>query len=134
MKLNIKGETIVEVLLALTVLAVVLGGVFAISTRSKRTIQDNQERYQAQLIANGQADGLKIYVADNGPVPPGDATDGFCMSGANLISGTDSCKRADGLYSIKITKAPGADDIFIIKVTWEGLNNINNEVDLVYGP
>ncbi|HPW48316.1 hypothetical protein KBB76_01255 [Candidatus Saccharibacteria bacterium] len=131
MKLNIKGETIVEVLLALTVLAVVLGGVFAISTRSKRTIQDNQERYQAQLIANSQADGLKIYVAEHGA--PSTTSD-FCMDGANLISETDSCKRGDGLYSVKITKAPGADDIFIIKVSWEGLNSINNEVNLVYGP
>jgi hypothetical protein len=56
------------------------------------------------------------------------------MDGANLISETDSCKRGDGLYSVKITKAPGADDIFIIKVSWEGLNSINNEVNLVYGP
>ena len=59
-----KGETIVEVLFAIVVIASALGGAFAIASRSSNTIQDSKEHYQAQLLANSQADALKSYASD----------------------------------------------------------------------
>lgn len=55
-----KGETIVEVLVSIAILSAILGSVFAITTKSQRTVRGNADRYQAQLIANEQADRLKI--------------------------------------------------------------------------
>ena len=54
-----KGDTIVEVLIAITVLAFALGTGYATANRSTLAIQSNKERYQAQLLANKQVEFLR---------------------------------------------------------------------------
>jgi type II secretory pathway pseudopilin PulG len=127
------GETIVEVLFSIAVLASALGGAFAISTRSKNTMQANQERYQAQLIANGQADNLKLYMAKNSTFG------GFCFdSNGNKQTSSDSCKFNNGnnpdLYNVSINQPNPAVNFFVIKVIWDSLvNGEQDQVELVYG-
>lgn len=56
---NHKGDSIVEVLIAITVLAFSLGTGYAIAQKSNVSIQDNKERFQAQQLANQQIELLR---------------------------------------------------------------------------
>jgi competence protein ComGC len=131
--LDKKGETIVEVLLAIAVLASVLGGTLAISARSKNTIQANHERYQAQLIANSQADNLKIFVNDHGTFT------GRCLVDGISKDSEAECKMDNGdnadLYDVYIDENPDGSGVYVIKVFWDSLvSDESDRVELVYAP
>ncbi len=67
-ELNLKkqaGDTIVEVLIAISVLAFAVGTGYATVNRSNQSILANKERYQAQLLANQQVEYLRQYVNQN---------------------------------------------------------------------
>lgn len=135
-----KGETIVEVLISLAVLSAALGGVYAITNRSQISVQANHERYEAQLLANEQADQLKLALADSvnyAAVQGLTATDWFCLpnlDNTNCLRGTDS------RYEVKVFPRPrtvggvSTVDTFIIQVQWDSLvNDTKDQVELIYG-
>lgn len=128
--LNQIGDTIVEVLIAISVLSLALGMAFAIANRSRNTIQANQERYQAQLIANSQADNIKLYIALNGSYDSSIIC--FDQYGNGHITSPE-CNNVDNLYNVSISPAPGNNNIHIIKVTWNSLIGGQDNVELVYG-
>jgi type II secretory pathway pseudopilin PulG len=83
-----RGDTIVEVLLAMAVLGMVLGTSFAIVNRSLATGRAAQERTEAQKLAEAQLEKLKLhssnrangYFDDFAPVNPLASTDlVFCI-------------------------------------------------------
>lgn len=57
--LNKKGDTIVEVMLAMTVLAMVIGGAYSIANRGMIASQQAQQRITATKIAEAQLERLK---------------------------------------------------------------------------
>jgi type II secretory pathway pseudopilin PulG len=63
-KLNQIGDTIVEVLIALTILAMAIGTAYAISNKSIKSAQQAQERTQATKFVEGQIDKLK-YLSES---------------------------------------------------------------------
>lgn len=153
-KFTQRGETIVEVLIALAVLSAALGGAFAISSRSQKAVQANHERYEAELIANEQADLLKVYLADtvnydNVQTNLNDENKAFCVQAmtaqfdpSNPAAIDPACKRGvDGRYSVFVfprsrTDISGANvvDTFIIRVEWDDFQDGNRaKVELVYG-
>ena len=141
-----KGETIVEVLIAVAVIASALGGAFAISNRSRNTVQSNQERYQAQLYANEQADLLHAYLG-------ADATRraalpaNFCIvnSGGVLSRTSNTSETSVGaacnkssLYKVNVTRKSAANtsfEVYTITVVWDSilLSSGQERVELVYG-
>jgi Tfp pilus assembly protein PilV len=60
--LSQRGDTIVEVLLAMTVLALIVGASTVLANRSTRSLQQTKEGAAAQRIAQGQLEYLKAYV------------------------------------------------------------------------
>ncbi|MDB5166053.1 MAG: hypothetical protein JWM37_125 [Candidatus Saccharibacteria bacterium] len=56
---NQRGDTIVEVLIALAVVAVVIVSAFAITNRSNKAIQSAQEADQATKLAQSQVEFLR---------------------------------------------------------------------------
>ncbi|MCA9343581.1 hypothetical protein KC947_01350 [Candidatus Saccharibacteria bacterium] len=64
-KLTNKGDTIVEVMIALTVLMLIIGGGYSIATRSLNGVQVAQERSEATKIAEGQLEAIRWKVQDN---------------------------------------------------------------------
>lgn len=56
---NCRGDTIIEVILALAVLGGVIVGGYSIATRSLRGVQASNERNEALKIAEGQIENLK---------------------------------------------------------------------------
>lgn len=76
-KLNTRGDTIIEVLIAVVVLSVVLTTAYALATRSLKENQQTQEHNQALKVAESQIEALKAFY-DNGGTPPTNAS-GFCF-------------------------------------------------------
>ncbi len=57
--LNQTGDTIIEVLLAMTIIGLILAGAYATSSRSLNTSQYSQERTRATRIAESQIEQIK---------------------------------------------------------------------------
>ena len=143
------GDTIVEVMLAIIVIGGTLGGAFAIANRSTKTTQANYERYQAQVIANNQAELLKQKMnADTGNVKHNSFNSSSlqeCISDTgSFTSGSPGCDRGSIPYKIDIycLNDPSlADDCtldakysdFRIHVEWDSLNGGKDNVELFYG-
>lgn len=64
---NQKGETIIEVLITLTILAVVLGVSYASASRSLKASQTAQERTEAQYIALSLLETVKVLAQRDSP-------------------------------------------------------------------
>lgn len=115
-----RGDTIVEVLLAMAVVGVVLGSSFGIANRSLNIGRSAQERTMALKIAESQ---LELMKAINKNVPINETSD-FCIkSSSNIVgAGDNACNDVDGdggdgLYTVSITP-PSVQEAYEIKVSW----------------
>jgi len=148
LRLNSKGDTIVEVMMAIAILAAVLGGAYAAAGRSLRVARQSEERGTALKLAEGQMEKLKALAPDPGsnifgsgafcvndntpPVrvnlggtPAADvAADNFTIYGACQIN-------QNGVYNQSIQYDSGANDLFTILVRWERLGGGRDEVRLL---
>ena len=87
-RLSQRGDTIVEVLLAMTVLAVVIASAYAISNRAMTTTRKNNERAQATRYAETQLEYVKDSSINDS---------NFDTSIKNqLSSGADKCFKPNG--------------------------------------
>lgn len=149
------GDTIIEVLLAMTVIGMVLGASFGIANRSTNLGQDAQERTEALKLAESQIELFKVAYNQNSEIKNKNELQPFCLINDSNYSVQDvdsaSCKNIDssgnpdGLYSISII--PPGDLVsdptatYEFKVTWLRLgakdngdaDNLNN-ISLYYKP
>jgi Tfp pilus assembly protein PilV len=134
---NQRGDTIVEVLIAVAVVSLVLAGSYAIANRNLRTIQDTQEHAQALQLAQREVEGLRALAGDSSwsgslggscitGVTPAPTPVGAC---ASLNSDTTPCA-AQPCYKVDITSAVG---IYKVAVTWESISGGDAKVTLDYG-
>lgn len=79
-----KGDTIVEVLIAIAVLSLVLGGAYASSRRSLNATIQSQERSTALKIAEEQQEKIKYITTSSGPITYSNE-DAFCISDSNTV-------------------------------------------------
>lgn len=80
---NQRGDTIVEVLIALTVLTLILVGAFATASRSQNMNRASQERGEAMKVIESQIESLKGVLTSTpspGNQPPAGA---FCINQAS---------------------------------------------------
>ncbi len=144
-----RGDTIVEVLIVVVVLATVVGGAYSIAIRSQKANQQAQEHSQALKIAEGQLENLRSHettieqsqfcFAPNGDIihldnaiPSNAADDNFdnyvgCKQspeGRNCDSGSGSF-----CYNVGITKTG---DNYRVTVRWDGINGSKDNVSLFY--
>jgi len=68
-RLNHRGDTIVEVLIAIAILGAIIGGGYSIATRSLNGVRISQERSEATKIAESQIETFKskFYSAKSEP-------------------------------------------------------------------
>jgi type II secretory pathway pseudopilin PulG len=141
------GDTIVEVMIAIVVLGAALGGAFAISNRSTRTTQANHERYQAQVLANSQAERLKsnynTFIQAN--TRSSYVAGSTCLNASNNWEADIVNCTIDGLYDIKLEPVPitppdeaqaaaGSAITYKIVVKWDSLTSGGKDnVELLYG-
>ncbi len=123
-RLNTRGDTIVEVLLAMVIVSAVLGGAYASSNRSLNAARQSQERGEALKLVEGQLELLKAQgKRDNAVVYTGPSP--FCIEpGSNSVLATSdpACQNsALGVpYDLTITRGTALDsNKFTVLATWD---------------
>lgn len=108
------GDTMVEIMIALAVVSLLIGGAMASSRESLRSTQRAAERSEAQKIAESQVEQLRARGFTN----IGTATNfhfsstGAQTNGAGTVSGT-------GInFTVIITRASATDHVFTVTSSW----------------
>lgn len=86
-KIGQRGDTIVEVLIAIAIVGSVLGIAYSIMNRNLLLLRDNQERSEAVKQAQGQVEALKsLWGTTSGRAALSTAgDDGFCINASGGI-------------------------------------------------
>ncbi len=110
--INSVGDTIVEVLIAIAVVSLVLGGAFTSTRKSANATRTAQEQGEALKLAESQVEQIKIALDNDPPtmIPP------------DHSAGTIQ-------YEVKTT---GLSPNYVVIVTWPGLSGNTNSVELDY--
>ena len=153
---NQRGDTIVEVLIAIAIVSVVLGGAYSISNKSSMQVRNAQEHAEAEKIAMGAVEELPstvgrfsgtLGVSVPNPVPL------FCRDGENAaldVSGSpvtsisalnapgmtwgtalDSCY-SQNRYHTFIERSATDPRTFTVHVRWDGVTGGQQNVELSY--
>ena len=142
--LNRRGDTIVEVLIAVAVATAVLAGAYAVTTQDLKTTQDVKDRNQALLLVRQQIELLRDYVATNQTAFP--VASSSCLTPS--AAGTTLCTVKSGTvttgvasptcsksfcYTVKIILPNAAKtDQYEVGVTWPNQHNSNSTVAMDY--
>ena len=143
-----RGDTIIEVLIAIAVASSVLAITYATMNRNMLTIRDSQERTEATKLLQGQIEALRQMSIDN-PAMLATANTNFCMdsngSTPQAVTGgspavslmadnwanyTGACV-SDSIYHIVITTSDHK--IYKFYVRWDRVGSSNrDEINMVY--
>jgi prepilin-type N-terminal cleavage/methylation domain-containing protein len=63
-RLSSRGDTIVEVLIAIAIVSSVLAGAFTVSQKSTLAVRDSQERGEVLQILQGQVEQVRALALD----------------------------------------------------------------------
>ena len=151
-RLNIKGDTIVEVMISLMILGSVMAAAYAITNFSLNIELSAQERSDALNIAQNQLESLKTMVNSNNnnlnfisTAVGNNSTDNFCIVNNNIVAnninnctfsgnGGSAVSNAPSfqvsIFQQDVTKVPWQSDVVIVK--WIGPNSVNSKVYLFY--
>lgn len=133
-----RGDTIVEVMIAIAIISSVLAGAFYMTNHSTRAVRDSEEHAQALQLLQGQLEQLRAAAPTSSwaSLPRY-----FCFTSTNTIKTLSNATNYDcpasNYYSFVITKpasapAAGQTGLFTLKVQWDSvLSNKGNE-SLVY--
>lgn len=140
-KLTQRGDTIVEVLIAIAVITTVMSGAFLMTNRSLQGTRDAQDRVNATKLTESQLELLKNVVANNSAVVfGGSAPASFCITGSvTIVASSNSACTMDvtgaptisqPAFSLSITRLTNT---FTISNSWTSVRgNTNNNVQLKY--
>lgn len=133
------GDTIVEVIIAVAVVATILAGAFTVTTRSTRTVRDSEEHAEALQYLQQQVELLRAVAAQPGKLSGSPfITTGFCLDANLNISqqGKPACAAGNIPYALSIVaptglSASGTTD-FSFTATWPALGGGTDTVYLAY--
>ena len=136
-RLSLRGDTIVEVLVVLTVLGLAISISYATANRSLLDARQAQENSQGTELAQAQIEALRTLTQ------VGDTPDIFTQPGAFCLSQTPpytipaSCNISGGAFNyamaVVYTNTAASPDTFTVTVTWPDVEGQGNDtVTLVY--
>jgi type II secretory pathway pseudopilin PulG len=131
--LNNRGDTIVEVLLAIAIVSSVLGGAFVSASRSLRGTQVSQERGEALQLVEGQLERVKAALKD--PLKSGavlGAAGNFCLDDGLIPRTGGFCNQGPGgRYTLAIVRVTNT---FTASARWSnaGGGAVQEQVSIVY--
>ncbi len=152
-KTNQRGDTIIEVLIAIAVISSVLAITYSIMNRNLLTMQDNQERTEASKIAQSQIEMLRnawnvehnalkklpgkddnlsavpVCMKADSANPVVEITGGIPNEYTHDDFSTYSVCR-QGIYNMAI-RSNGSDN-YLISVRWDSLTGTKSEVVMGY--
>lgn len=143
---NNRGDTIVEVLLAMSIIGIVLGAAFGIANRSVNVGQDAQERTEALKIAESQLEIFKSQYPKDQTIRLRTDQQPFCfdIKAVNSQKNSDDAacsgingSGASGLYSVSIIppNATSLSKSYEIRVIWQRIGGgPDNNLSLYYKP
>ena len=123
-KLNKQGDTIIEVLIAMVILAFVLTGAYESAQYSLDSIINSENRVTALNIASGQIESLKELLASN-PASIKVNSGSFYLDSNNHYQSASSFQtRGIFMYEFKspVANPSGYDYTFTVNVYWKSLN------------
>jgi len=149
-RLGSAGDTIVEVLIAIAVLSLVLGGAYVVSNHSLQGVRLGQEHTDALKIAESQVEllrslsagstvdiydtsGTALYCIDDTP-----ARHNFSMSDLPALDDDqfsaypDECENVNHFYNLSVLYEPAKNDLFTVRVRWEGPSRARQQTLLEY--
>ncbi len=137
-KLGSRGDTIVEVLIAVAIISFILVSAYLISNRSTASIRGGQERQEATALAQSQIELIRLNNGVN-------TTSKGCFNDSQIAAdrGGEECSfKADGsskcttsdsyCYRVDITR--NSDGIYEVAVAWEAISGSQDSVSLWYRP
>jgi len=135
-----RGDTIVEVLIAVAVASSVLTAAFATSNASLKQIRMAQEHSEAQKIAAASVEKLEQFYVDADVSSLATITPSpFCIdydavtSKFKAVASTEPVCTEQGRYTAQITRDGGAaSKVFNVHIEWDNVNNNTDKVDLRY--
>lgn len=136
-----RGDTIVEVLIAIAIVSLVLTSAYVISNKNSQTMQAVQEKTQAQKLVERQIELIKA--ADRSTIT--DVGSPFCFTGDTPDSATasagDSCafngsgdtSPADtGSVQYKVTITIPSANRYTVAATWDRLGGGTGNITMYY--
>lgn len=135
-----RGDTIVEVLIAITVVSFVLGGAYVTANHSYRNMRQAQERGEALKYVQEQLERLKAIAPDPSSYFDVFSTSSpFCITSSNTkgVVGSAACNTGtnpNAPYAMSIFRvASGSGYSFTVTATWpEFGGNVNDVVSILY--
>jgi prepilin-type N-terminal cleavage/methylation domain-containing protein len=145
-----RGDTIVEVMIAMAVASVVLAGAYALTNRNLSITQSTNERSQALQLVQKQIELMRAasanWVASHPPSLPF-TLGGNCLddsanpsNSCNVSPGTSnvdaSADCSSYCYKVDIsteTGVPGA-TVYQVQVTWPSQDGTTSSISVDYGP
>jgi len=156
-KLNSKGDTIIEVMIALAILALAFSISYAISQSTLVDVQNSQEHSMALEYMDSQLEALQAVANEpNTPagIPPSLPDNAFCLStSGSSINAYDftvnnyynpsqtsvsnypsKCVKSQGSYSyyVAIQKSPTLVDTYKVNIWWNGLGSLGVQQEDMY--
>lgn len=139
-KTDERGDTIVEVLIAIAIISLILGGAFILTNRSLKGTQSAQERLNAIKLVESQLEQVKNLAATDGDavfgssVPPS-----FCVnnSGGVVSSSNAGCKvgingnpaTAEPIFNLSITRSGNT---FTVRNVWNNVRGSQDNIEMKY--
>lgn len=145
-KLHEGGDTIVEVLIAITIVSLILGGAYVTSHNSLDATLDAQEHADALQLTQAQIELVRSLATTNSWIFSPSTSVPFCINGLSTNAPAATCKvnsvgttsgSANGpvIYNVRIINRTGIGTgpyTFTAQASWPGLENKTDDVQLVY--
>ncbi len=130
-RLHDRGDTIVEVLLAIAVVSAVLGAAFASSNQSLTGTRQAQERGEATKFVESQLERLKAAASDSASLVFSQTS--FCLDDDLMLHGLGeaACHQGqDGRYAVAIARSG---QTYTATAEWERIGGGEQErIEMIY--
>lgn len=128
-KLTERGDTIVEVLISISVISLILGGAYVLTNRSLQGTRAAQERLNGIKLVETQLEQIKNLAATNADAIFSSSTpEPFCInnSGQVIAAATAGCKvgtdgnptTSEPVFNMSISRS---DNTFTVKAVWNSV-------------
>src|SRR5580692_1837027 len=135
------GDTIIEVLIAITIVSLVLGGAYVTSNNSLKANRDAQEHGQAVALLQSEIEQLRSLVANSGGSggQPFSFAGPFCIDNSEQVVAANSAlciMNSDGMpttsqpeYTVTINRNG---DEFTFTTSWPSIINAQTDQETMY--
>lgn len=131
-----RGDTIVEVLICIAVIALVLAAAFGLTQKGTLGLEDSQEHATAAGLAESQLEQLRTALnGDDATLADSivNATQPFCMSNAQMkLANTTACQNQSTFFNLSITHPNSDLSTYKVSVTWDAIVGGQGSEDFYY--